>query len=160
LPAGSFDQQVSLVDVAPTLLDVAGLAGDALPPFEGRSLRAPLCDGRPEIGSLGYAEFWAADSRSDEAPAGTWSGPVRSWLSTLVVSMPQRFWYPQERMLRSPTGKVVLRGGLDELREVISGSLSDEEFVVRLFSALWGFRPSAAQVEREVDLLQRGELTR
>ncbi len=156
---GRLDQQVSLADVAPTLLDLAGLVDHGC--FEGRSLGPLLRRERSEGDSLGYAEWWAADTVADDAGRADGAAPEgASWLNEIVLPMPARRWYPKERMLRTPTCKVVVRGQLEGLLAANRPDLSNSEFVQQLFVALWGHRPSPAQLARETKLLERGALSR
>ena len=158
--AATHTQQVSIVDVAPTLLELSGGGPEVLGGLEGRSL-VPLLRGEPVTGdSLGYGEFWVAQSPGGTDVPEEPPTPGETRLGRQFRSLPSRYWWPAERMLRDPEGKVVVRGPIERLAEADRSGLSDREFVDTLFQAVYGSHPPPEQLEREVALLAGARITR
>jgi hypothetical protein len=130
------DDQVSLVDVTPTLLDMVGELGRWPGPghaLGGRSL-ATACQGADLPEQPAYGEYWSR-----------WQPPGSRAMQ----------WALRHRILRTPRYKLSVIGRpLPPLRTL--RSLADESFIVRLCEALLGRRPDPDEVQRRVRRIRLG----
>ncbi len=90
LPSGRSDEQVRVIDVLPTLLDLLGLHWpEGAEELDGRSL-LPLFEGRPDPPRPAFAE-----TDSPGSPRSGRTGPLRAWRTPgwkLILTDP---WSPQ-----------------------------------------------------------------
>lgn len=142
------DYQVSMVDIAPTVLDYAGI-----PPrdyhMQGRSLR-PLIEGASEEGSDGYSEIWY----HDRAELSRYLKQCAKE-GKLLPSSYDTFLY--QKSLRTPKYKYVETGG-----ELTGEDLSatNAEFVRTLYRKALARVEDSDKVEALVSQLKEGTISR
>lgn len=144
LPEGeAVDSQVSLVDIAPTILDWAGV--DVPEEVQGRSLLGPE-DGEE---SLGYAEVWFHDRAElsrhlkRSLASGSDSGGYETFLN--------------QRVIRTPHFKYSRRGTqLDDA----DWAASNEAFIDALFTKLLARVPDPEAARELARQLRAGTVTR
>lgn len=130
-------ETVSLVDIAPTILDAAGLRPDAM---QGRSL-VPALRGDPIGPSPAYAEVWYHDRP-------TLSKYLKDSLSEGRLSAAGYHTFLHERSVREGDLKLVVRGTDKQAAEP---ETTPEASVEEMFESCLGRRATPA----EVDVLSR-----
>jgi len=149
IPGGrKIDSQVSMVDIAPTILDYAGI-----PPrdyhMQGRSLR-PLIEGAIEEGSEGYSEVWY----HDRAELSRYLKQCAKE-GKLLPSSYDTFLY--QKSLRTPKYKYVETGGGLTEEDL---SAPDTEFVRALYRKALAQVEDSDRVEVLVSRLKEGSVSR
>lgn len=117
-------QQVSQVDVLPTILDALGLNGGQIAPHSGQNSRSllPLLNGLPLSEQPAYAELWTLTHTPNPGDP-----QFHNAISPVL----------RHRMLRYPDRKYYLVGRPGALADEDLGG-SDERFVTALFSHMLG----------------------
>lgn len=105
LPEGEVvDQQCSLVDVVPTILDLAGIEPDEPLSCDGRSLLATMIDGSP-FDSKAYSERWGHNISNEEM-----KGFGKQCAREQALLPPFFDVLLTHRSLRTPDYKLLVRG--------------------------------------------------
>lgn len=157
IPEGkTFDVQVRLIDIIPTIIDVLQRLGVKLSlpyPIDGKSL-LPVIEEHEIEHRQAYSELWFHTLSPPEM-----KDFLDQCLEERQLLSPHYNTYLHQRSLRCPPWKIILEGS-DVAKMDLSLSDSDDEFIQILFTSLFNRKPTSPEINKLKNMITSKNTTR